>query len=78
VTRIPSGRPPPSTRRCSLLLSPPRLRPSASSCGCALPPCGPPRSAGVVRRRRAGGRGPRCRPPSAPASPARRGCRRGG
>jgi pimeloyl-ACP methyl ester carboxylesterase len=27
VTRITSGRPPPSTRRCSLLLSPPRLRP---------------------------------------------------
>src|SRR5215218_10149613 len=39
VTTIESGRPLPSQARWILLVSPPRLRPIASSCGCTIPFC---------------------------------------
>ena len=37
VTTTDSGRPLPSQERCNLVLSPPRLLPSASSSGCSIP-----------------------------------------
>ena len=61
VTKTESGRPLPSQARCSLGVSPPRLRPSASSSGCSTPFLRRFRRETVVRPRRAGGRGPRCR-----------------
>jgi hypothetical protein len=48
VRRIASGRPRPSAARCSLVVSPPRLRPSASSTGGTSP---------FFRRRQRLGRG---------------------
>ena len=64
VTTIDSGRWPPSTARCSLVVSPPRERPSPWSAGSLSTPPGSSRcrSPPCERRRRAGGRGRRwCR-----------------
>ena len=60
VSMTAKGRPLPSTARCSLVVSPPRLCPSASSCGCVVPLFGRRGSLPGGRRRRAGGHAPRC------------------
>jgi hypothetical protein len=69
VTTIESGRPLPSQARWILLVSPPRLRPSASSCGCTIPFLRQPGSVRDVRLLRAGALERLCCPRSPPTRP---------
>ena len=71
LTTMPSGRPRPSQARCSLLVSPPRLRPSAWLCASTIPLLAAHRRCGG-RRRHAGGRARWSRRPRPGPSPAPR------
>jgi hypothetical protein len=81
VSTTDSGLPRPSQEGCILVPNPPRLRPSASSCGWKAPFSRRLCSAAAERPPRAGALGPRCyprlRPPTPPRLPRRTSSARG-